>query len=400
MSDVQSSLRVILFRTKAALEKFQDMLNFDGWEGHFHYKDRMGIGRSGLIGSVLGVIGGFHLCLFLFMLLFAPNGLIRSALVVWSLYIVFLVTFHFLEFFVTSVRQPHSLSTDSFIVNHSLNYTIAILASCLEFWLETLIFGRNRFRYRITFLLGILLVVGGQYFRSLAMWQCGESFNHIIAQDKPAHHRLQTQGLYHYLRHPSYFGWFYWTLGMQLVLGNFWCLLAYAYVSWTFFRDRIPYEEHLLWQFYGEEYQAYVARTYIGIPLIFSKIPSLQKQGKTTTTMDPHASNNASTVDSASPKDKTVPISLDEPSVHRNDSSGDDVNTAEKSPLSVMEEDDEDYDSVKMAANSTTIIAPVVHLETNNNTDDAQHNAPQDTHEASLDEAENDANFPKDKKND
>lgn len=287
-------------------------------------------------------------------------------------------------------------------MNHSLNYTIAILASCLEFWLETLIFGRNRFRYRITFLLGILLVVGGQYFRSLAMWQCGESFNHIIAQDKPAHHRLQTQGLYHFLRHPSYFGWFYWTLGMQLVLGNFWCLLAYAYVSWTFFRDRIPYEEQLLWQFYGEEYQAYVARTYIGIPLIFSKIPPLQQQEKSTTAVDTQASNISSTGGSSSPNNETVPISLDEPSTHHSDSGhrSDEVNVAKKSPLSVMEEDDEDYDSVKMAANLTQSTAPVVHLETNNNTVEAHNNIIQDTQEASLDEAENEPSLPKDKKND
>lgn len=116
------------------------------------------------------------------------------------------------------------------------------------------------------------MVVGGQYFRSLAMWQCGESFNHMIAHEKPSHHRLMTSGIYQYLRHPSYFGWFYWSIGMQLVLGNFWCFAAYFYVSWKFFHERIPYEEELLLRFYGDEYRQYVARSYIGIPFVFSRI--------------------------------------------------------------------------------------------------------------------------------
>jgi hypothetical protein len=132
------------------------------------------------------------------------------------------------------------------------------------------------------------MVVGGQYFRSLAMWQCGESFNHMIAHEKPSHHRLMTSGLYQYLRHPSYFGWFYWSIGMQLVLGNFWCFAAYFYVSWKFFHERIPYEEELLLRFYGDEYRQYVARSYIGIPFVFSKITAptpAPSASRSTTTM-------------------------------------------------------------------------------------------------------------------
>lgn len=42
-----------------------------------------------------------------------------------------------------------------------------------------------------------------------------------------------------YLRHPSYFGWFWWVVGTQVLLWNPLCLVGYAYVSWKFFDQRI-----------------------------------------------------------------------------------------------------------------------------------------------------------------
>lgn len=69
-----------------------------------------------------------------------------------------------------------------------------------------------------------------------------------------------------YLRHPSYFGWFYWSVGTQLVLCNPLCTVAYAAAAWYFFHERIPYEERLLVRFYGEKYTKYAKSTTIGIP--------------------------------------------------------------------------------------------------------------------------------------
>ena len=44
------------------------------------------------------------------------------------------------------------------------------------------------------------------------------------------------------------------------------CVLAYTAASWYFFYDRIPHEEELLQDFFGEAYAAYKKRTFIGIP--------------------------------------------------------------------------------------------------------------------------------------
>ena len=68
------------------------------------------------------------------------------------------------------------------------------------------------------------------------------------------------------LRHPSYFGFFWWGIGTQLVCGNTLCLAGYAVVLWRFFSRRIEGEEGLLVRFFGDEYVRYRDRTWVGIP--------------------------------------------------------------------------------------------------------------------------------------
>lgn len=87
----------------------------------------------------------------------------------------------------------------------------------------------------------------------------------ILSQNHRNHYSAVSN---RYLRHPSYFGWFYWSVGTQLVLCNPLCTLAYAGAAWYFFHDRIPYEEKLLVHFYGEKYTKYAKSTVIGIPFI------------------------------------------------------------------------------------------------------------------------------------
>jgi protein-S-isoprenylcysteine O-methyltransferase Ste14 len=101
---------------------------------------------------------------------------------------------------------------------------------------------------------------------------CGENFSHIIADEKEDDHVLIRHGIYAYLRHPSYFGWFYWSVGTQLILCNPICTVLYALAAWYFFSSRIPYEEYMLHDFFGEEYISYCKTTVIGIPFINSNL--------------------------------------------------------------------------------------------------------------------------------
>jgi len=188
----------------------------------------------------------------------------------WCAYIISLSSFHLLEFFITAIYNPTTCTADSFVVNHSTAYTAAALTSWTEFWIRFLLFPT----YNIPGLqyFGLFLVVAAQTIRSLAMATAGESFNHTIQNVKKENHTLVTTGIYSIFRHPSYVGFFYWSIGTQVLLGNPLHTVLYAAASWRFFHIRIPYEEETLEQFFKATYPAYVARTYSGIPFIYSRV--------------------------------------------------------------------------------------------------------------------------------
>ena len=221
-----------------------------------------GLGANGLAGLFLGGIGGAHAVL-LVQSLAAPRR--NVALVRWCLYACAMCGFHASEFLGAAAWRWRDVSFDSWLLNHSVAYGLAFFAAVLEFALE----------YRLplkqsaaTLRLGVVLVAGGQAVRLAALATCGEHFAHRVATQKPQHHRLVTTGVYSVLRHPSYCGWFWWSLGTQVLLANPVCLFLYALLSWRFFRDRIPFEEATLGAFYPREYPSYRARTHVGIPFI------------------------------------------------------------------------------------------------------------------------------------
>lgn len=53
-------------------------------------------------------------------------------------YICSLSFFHYSEYLVTAIINPHSLSLDSFLLNHSVEYTLAAVSSWVEFTVEKL----------------------------------------------------------------------------------------------------------------------------------------------------------------------------------------------------------------------------------------------------------------------
>ena len=79
---------------------------------------------------------------------------------------------------------------------------------------------------------------------------------------------MVTSGVFSYVRHPSYVGWFLWSLGTQIVLLNPICLILYGVVSWLFFNERIYIEEHSLLRFFGDDYSDYQKKVPSGIPFV------------------------------------------------------------------------------------------------------------------------------------
>ncbi|KPA86316.1 putative prenyl protein specific carboxyl methyltransferase [Leptomonas pyrrhocoris] len=190
--------------------------------------------------------------------------------------------FHMSEFLTAAYQRPHDTHPDAFVIFHSKEYLTASALALLEFFIEAYavpeswklspsrhpLLGAVLRINRTGAVLFTALVVFFYGIRVVAMLQCGSNFSLIIESDRRSSHRLVRHGLYRYLRHPSYFGWFWRSLFAQLVLANPLSAVVHTVVSWYFFRSRVAYEEATLERedYFGEEYKAYKRRTYIGIP--------------------------------------------------------------------------------------------------------------------------------------
>ena len=207
---------------------------------------------------LLGVISGCS------ALIMAKSASIGPLL--FARYVFVLSVFHFGEMFVIGITNIDSLKSESFLLNHSYAYWFAAVCSWLEFGAETTLL--PAIKLNGVSWLGISLCAFGELLRKTAMWQANTAFTHRIAARKKKNHTLITQGVYGYVRHPGYVGWFLWSLGTQLILCNPLCFFGYAYVTFRFFEDRIYEEERYLVEFYGRRYVNYQEEVALGIPFI------------------------------------------------------------------------------------------------------------------------------------
>jgi protein-S-isoprenylcysteine O-methyltransferase len=170
---------------------------------------------------------------------------------IWRLteFIATLSLFHFLEFWITARYNTFNAKVSSYLLtSNGSAYLSAHLAAMLEIIITSLYFPslQDSWSNTYTVLFGLTLVLMGQVVRSIAMAQAGVSFNHIPAKSKKTDHVLVTKGLYSYLRHPSYFGYFFFAVGTQVVVGNKICCVSYLIILWFFFKDRINCKSLLL----------------------------------------------------------------------------------------------------------------------------------------------------------
>lgn len=111
---------------------------------------------------------------------------------------------------------------------------------------------------------GLSMLVLGELVRKTGMMTAKGCFTHMIRHRKDPDHVLVTWGIYSWVRHPGYLGWLVWSVGTQVMLGNPLSVVAFAYASWSFFRDRIEYEEEILCRWFPQ-YEDYRRKTPTGI---------------------------------------------------------------------------------------------------------------------------------------
>jgi protein-S-isoprenylcysteine O-methyltransferase len=237
-------------------------------------------------------LSGISSCAFFLGVTFGALSLVTIQLAylgtpLWkaTCFITILSVFHHLEFYATARYNPADAKLSSFLLSaNGSAYNVAHASALVEFAVRCWL--RSGYRptwlglpFRVpmllptvppglALLLGFVMVAAGQGVRTASMAEAGKSFNHIVQSRKRDDHVLVKSGVYRVLRHPSYFGFFWWGLGTQILLGNHVCFLAYAAILWKFFATRIVKEEKFLVQFFGQDYVRYRERTPVLIPFI------------------------------------------------------------------------------------------------------------------------------------
>jgi len=183
------------------------------------------------------------------------------------LFLACLAFFHTSEFALAWIFNPSDLSRDSWLF--SRHYCLAMGLALSEYFCERALAPGWK-RPSPVMWAGLLLVLLGEALRKAAILTAGPSFTLDVKTHRRPHHHLVTRGVYRLCRHPGYLGWTLWCVGTQVLLRNVVCSAVFAAWSWKFFAHRIPYEEMLLLEMFGERYRDYAAKTRLWLPFIES----------------------------------------------------------------------------------------------------------------------------------
>ncbi|KAH7421082.1 hypothetical protein KP509_13G039700 [Ceratopteris richardii] len=150
-----------------------------------------------------------------------------------------LFIFHTSEFALAIVIHGASkVSTKSFLL--SKEYLLAMMCGLLEYGFEEIYAPGMKSKMQISYM-GLFLIILGEAIRKAAILTAKHNFTHDIKTFHHENHELVTHGIYRFVRHPSYLGFFLWSIGTQVLLINPICAMGYAVVTWRYFARRILY---------------------------------------------------------------------------------------------------------------------------------------------------------------
>lgn len=105
-------------------------------------------------------------------------------------------------------------------------------------------------------ILGLILTASGYF---IFIWSVISRGRYSVSWEMPENHTLITWGPYHYVRHPSYLGYFLMFFGFLLLWTNLFTLIPLIAIPGYY---RITYaEEELLTMKFGDEYREYKSKT-------------------------------------------------------------------------------------------------------------------------------------------
>ena len=145
----------------------------------------------------------------------------------FAIYVVLLVTFHVSEYVLAGAYRPDTASTTAssssipertsswFSSAGSSTGSSGLAAQPWPGWKE----------WGAVPSVGLVVCSAGLLARAVGIATASSNFSHQIEEQKRDGHRLVTHGIYSFLRHPAYFGFFWWSAGSQILLVNpIWCV--------------------------------------------------------------------------------------------------------------------------------------------------------------------------------
>jgi protein-S-isoprenylcysteine O-methyltransferase Ste14 len=93
--------------------------------------------------------------------------------------------------------------------------------------------------------------------------------NWSVSLDVRKDHRLITDGVYRYVRHPMYTAFWLWVVAQALLLPNWVAGLSGLIGFGTLYFLRVDQEEQLMLDTFGESYRSYMARSKRLIPWVY-----------------------------------------------------------------------------------------------------------------------------------
>jgi protein-S-isoprenylcysteine O-methyltransferase Ste14 len=113
---------------------------------------------------------------------------------------------------------------------------------------------------------GVLTMLAGALLRRHCFRALGSSFTFQVTVSEKS--TIVRQGIYRWVRHPSYTGGMLYNIGIGLALTNWWSVLLLAVGMTAFYLYRVRVEEVALCRTH-REYADYMRRTKRFIPFIF-----------------------------------------------------------------------------------------------------------------------------------
>jgi protein-S-isoprenylcysteine O-methyltransferase Ste14 len=114
---------------------------------------------------------------------------------------------------------------------------------------------------------GVLCLVAGLWWFHRSHSDLGRYWS--VTLELRENHRLITEGIYRYVRHPMYAALFLYSIGQALVVPNWVVGPSYFVTFGILFALRIGAEERMMLETFGDEYAAYMARTKLLVPGIW-----------------------------------------------------------------------------------------------------------------------------------